>query len=246
MDRRRRGVHDLVQELLQVAGPEGPRAGQQLVHHRPERVQVRAVGELEALHLLGRHVGGAAGDALDARDVGIGNQRDAEVDDAHVAVLREHDVGGLDVAMDHAARVRVVQRLGALEHDFDGIVDAQQVVGAAVGGQRARAVHVLGDDVAVAVLLAGVVDRQDVRVLQHADQVRFRQEHLARDARAFLVAAGVHVVDLDRDVASVVRVVREIDDPGAAASDFLDDRVLADPLRGAGVGLGQRNGLGGR
>jgi len=61
--------------------------------------------------------------------------------------------------MDHTARVRIVQRLGALEHNLDGIVDAQQVVRSAVGGERARAVDVLGDDVAVAVFLAGVVDR---------------------------------------------------------------------------------------
>ena len=132
------------------------------------------------------------------------HQRDAEIDDAHVAVLREHDVRRLDVAMDHAARVRVVQRLRALVDDLDHVVDAQQIVRPAVGGQRARAVHVLGDDVAVAVLFARVVDRQNVRMLQHADHVRFGQEHLARDARAILVAAGIHVVDLDRDVAAVV------------------------------------------
>jgi len=83
-------------------------------------------------------------------------------------------------------------------------------------------------------------------VLQHADQVRLGEEHLAGDARAFLVAAGVHVVDLDRHVAPVVGVVREIDDAGAAASDFPDDYVLADPLRSVGPGLGQWNGLGGR
>ena len=32
VDRRRRGVHDLVQQLDQVAGAERPDAGQQLVH----------------------------------------------------------------------------------------------------------------------------------------------------------------------------------------------------------------------
>jgi len=32
-------------------------------------------------------------------------KRDTEIDDAHVAVLREHYVRWLDVAMDHAARM---------------------------------------------------------------------------------------------------------------------------------------------
>ena len=186
VDRRRRGVDDLVQQLDEVAGAERPDAGQQLVHHRAERIQVRVMRELEALHLLGRHVRRAAGDAFDARDLRIRDQRDAEVDDAHVGILREHDVRRLDVAMDHAARMRVVQRLGALEHDLDDVVDAQQVVGPAVRRQRARAVHVFGDDVAAAVFFARVVDGQDVRMLQHADHVRFRQEHLARDLGALV------------------------------------------------------------
>ena len=159
--------------------------------------------ELQALHLLGRHVRRRAGDAFDARDFGIGNQRDAEVDDAHVGILREHDVRRLDVAVDHAARMRVVQRLGALEHDLDHVVDAQQVVGPAVRGKRPRAVHVFGDDVAAAVFFARVVDGQDVRMLQHADHVRFREEHLAGDLGALVAGVLVHVVDLDRDVTTV-------------------------------------------
>jgi len=114
--------------------------------------------------------------------------------------------------------VSVVQRLGALEHDLDGVVDAQQVVRTAVSGQRAGPVHVLGDDVAVAVFLAGIVDGQDVRMLQHADQVRLGEKHLAGDFCALLVAAGVHVVDLDGDVAAVVRVMRQVHDTGAAAA----------------------------
>ena len=230
MDRRRRGIDDLVQEFGEAAGAERPRAGQQLVHDGAERIQVRGAGEIQALHLLGRHVAGRTGDALDARDVGVGHQGDAKIDDAHVAVLREHDVRGLDVAVNHATRVRVVQRLGALEHQLDDVVDAQQVVGAAVGGQGARAVHVLGDDVAVPILFTGVVDRQDVRVVQHAHHVRLGQEHLARDARALLVAGHVQAVDLDGHVAAVVRIVREIHGAGAAATDFVDDEVLANPF----------------
>jgi hypothetical protein len=65
-------------------------------------------------------------------------------------------------------------------HDF---VDRQQVVRPAVGRQCPRAVHVLHDDVIAAVLLAGVEDRQDVRVLQPAHHLRLVEEHLARDAQ---------------------------------------------------------------
>ncbi len=133
--------------------------------------------------------------------------------------------------MDHAARVRVVHRLDALEHDLHDIIDAQQVVGPAVRRQRARAVHVFGDDIAVAVFLAGVVDRQDIRVMQHAHHVGLGQEHLARHAGALVIPPGVHVVHLDGDVAAVVGIVRQVDRAGAAPADLVDDRVLADALR---------------
>jgi len=111
-------------------------------------------------------------DALDAREVGIVVQRDPEVDQPEVAVRRQHQVARLDIAVDHAARMRVVQRLGALEHQRQHVLDRQQVVGARVGGEGARAVDELRDDPVVAALLARVVDRHDVRVLKHPDHVR--------------------------------------------------------------------------
>ncbi len=68
-------------------------------------------------------------------------------------------------------------------------------------------------------------------MLQHAHQVGFGQEHLARDARPLLIAAGVDVVDLDGHIAPVIGVVRQVHDTRAAAADLLDDDVLADLAR---------------
>jgi hypothetical protein len=109
--------------------------------------------------------------------------------------------------MDHAARVRVMQRLGALENDLDGIVDTQKVVGTAIGRKSTRAMHVLGHDITVTVLLARIEDRQDVRVLEHPDEMRLGEKHFAGDPRPLLVRAVVAVVNLDRHVAPVVRIV---------------------------------------
>ena len=69
-------------------------------------------------------------------------------------------------------------------------------------------------------------------MLQHADHVRFGQKHLARHARAIFIVR-LEVVDLDRDVATIVRIVRKIDDAGAATTDFFDDDVLPDFFGGA-------------
>ena len=51
------------------------------------------------------------------------------VDDAHVVVERERGVARLDVAVNDAAAMRVVQAFRALEQDLDDVVDAQQLSG---------------------------------------------------------------------------------------------------------------------
>ena len=68
-------------------------------------------------------------------------------------------------------------------------------------------------------------------MLKHPDHVRFGEKHFARDALAVLIAACVDVVNLDRDIAAVIRIVRQIHDTGAAAAHLVDDHVLADFLR---------------
>ncbi len=136
--------------------------------------------------------------------------------------------------------MRVVQRLRALEDDLDHVVDAQQVVRLAVGRERARAVNVLGNDVIVAVFLARIVDRQDVRVLEAPHHLRLVEEHLARDARLLLVFLGLAVVDLYRDVAAVVRVMGKENATAGALSDLIDYVVFADTIRDASPFFGCR------
>ena len=51
----------------------------------------------------------------------LGGERDTEVGDHRLALV-EQDVFGLDVAMDQAVRVRVVQRGGDLPDEVDRLV----------------------------------------------------------------------------------------------------------------------------
>ena len=51
-------------------------------------------------------------------------ERDAEIGDQRVAALQQ-DVLRLDVAMDHAVRVRVVERVGHFAGDAHRVVDRQ-------------------------------------------------------------------------------------------------------------------------
>ena len=145
---------------------KGGSAGDHLVEHDPERVDVAAGVDGLALGLLGREVGGRAhdraglGEALARLADGPG---DAEVGHLDLAGVVDQDVAGLDVAVDHAAAVGEVQGAGHVRADGGR------------PGRRSRApwrmqrgqglpVDVLHDDEVRVLALAPVVDRHDVGV----------------------------------------------------------------------------------
>ena len=97
-------VHQPGHRLALVRQP----AGEQLVDHRPQRVEIGAAVDRLAGQLLGRHVAGRAEHQAGARSAAVGHAGDAEVHHSHrVAGGVDHDVGRLDVAVHHALAVRV-------------------------------------------------------------------------------------------------------------------------------------------
>ena len=147
---------DLVaQRLLEGARRERTGASDGRVDRRGERVDVAArVGRL-ALELLGRREAGRAehrefvvelaGDLLPAK-----HARQAEVDQlglrlAAVGLRLAHDhVARLDVLVDKAQRVDVVERARQLHEDLDDVLAGRtaQVVGQGLPGQQLlREVH---------------------------------------------------------------------------------------------------------
>ena len=91
--------------LEQRAAGEGPPAGEQLVEHDAQRVDVALHRGLAAQQLFRRHVRGRAGAARSAR-AGLGQYRQTEIGDAHLALGVEDDVGGLQIAVHDPALVR--------------------------------------------------------------------------------------------------------------------------------------------
>ena len=88
--------------------------GEQLEEHAAGGVQVGARVDRLALRLLGREVLGRADDGLGLghRRVGVGHRAgDAEVHHLDRAVVGDHDVRGLDVAVDDAVAVAVAERV---------------------------------------------------------------------------------------------------------------------------------------
>ena len=90
--------------------------------------------------------------------------REAEVGDAHATVLVEEQVGRLHVAVHDSPRVRVVERIGDVAADARGLRGAQEV--AAVEHRAQAAAFEQLDDHERLLVLAPVVDRHDVRVVQ--------------------------------------------------------------------------------
>ena len=139
--RRRLGQH-LGHDRLRGRPGERRLAGQHLVGHAAQRVDVAPGRDLALAHrLLGTHVVRRA-----ERHPGLGHpaaarlargQGDAEVGDQRLAVVQQ-DVLGLDVAVDHAVAVGVVERARHLGRDPERVVDRELLLPGQAVAERSR------------------------------------------------------------------------------------------------------------
>ncbi len=204
-----------------------------LEEHYPERVHVGVPGDrLRIADLLGRHVSGRAEHLLlaaprartcVARVDAFGLElRASPVEHEHLAVLAEHDVGRLEVAMDDAVLVRELDGLTHLDERVEEAVEREtrrhrRVARAELGEHvpERPAADALHREVGPAVGLAHLVHRHDGRVLEPGLDATLVHEALRRAADA----RGAE--DLDGDVSPDPRVAVEPDLRRAAASDGL-------------------------
>ena len=130
----------------------------------------------------------------------------------------EQDVGGLDVAVHEPDGVRGVERGADLQRD------ARDAAGrdAALAGEQALQVgpgHVAHDEVEVAALLAGRVDRDHVGMVDRRRDARLALEALAEAG----IARPLGGDQLDGDGPAERQLGRAVDDAhAAAAGDRLD------------------------
>ena len=140
--------------------------------------------------------------------------------------VEQEDVRGLDVAVDHALPMRVVERAQDLRHDPHDVGDAEALVRLEARLELAS-LDELHRDVPDAGFLAEIVDRHDVRMVEAARRLRLAAkavDHLRRVLAGELVLAD----RLQRDDALDHRVVGLVDDAHRAAADLAPDLVLAD------------------
>ncbi len=192
-------------------------ASKALVEHAAQRVDVRPGVSALVADLLRRGVVDGAGEVR--RDAGIGVSVAGEPEVGQVAVLppallRDEDVGGLDVAVDEPVRMRAGQGLRDLIAKVDGPRRLERRLACKQSGE------VLTVDVPhrypqLAVRLAGRIDRDDVRVIEGRGMLRLGQEPLP-EAR---VGGELLRDELQRDAALQPEVLGEVDDAHTSTSD---------------------------
>ena len=142
-----------------------------------------------------------------------------------MVVLAEQDVGRLDVAVDEAVAVGGVERPADLRDDVRGPLGPQAPLGA---DERAQVgpVDVAHDDEQHAVVLARVVDGEDVGVLDRGGGLGLGDEAPAE----VLVVGEDRVDDLQRDRALQPELRRAVDDAHAAAAREGLDAVIGEDV----------------
>ena len=207
-------------------GRERGLAHDHLVEHHPQRVEVGPAVEGLALGLLGREVRGRAHHRPDVGQVvaGAAGQRggDAEVGHLHLAVVADDDVAELHVAVHQPGAVGAAERVGHVRGDLRGPVGAERSGGSQHVG-HAAAHDVLHDDVVGALLLAPVVDADDVGVVEVGGGLRLPAETL-HEAR---VVGELREQDLDRHLPVERSVSGQVDVGHAAPRDAAQQLVTA-------------------
>ena len=194
-------------------------SGERFQQDQPETEHVRGGHRAGALCLLRRHVSGgthhqaAAGVHRPVPRVG-----DPEVGQEDPAVRFHEDVGRLQVAMDYAARVDVVQRVGQRDSQPRDLRWRQWSAPDDPG--QILAVDQRHHEVAPRAVAAGVQQRDEVRM---AD--RGQQPCLLGEARGEVGAVRAGLEDLDRDGAPQVEVGGLVDLGRTAQPDALTEPV---------------------
>ncbi|MEZ4296389.1 MAG: hypothetical protein R3B70_15565 [Polyangiaceae bacterium] len=225
---RRDGVaHVRARDAERVVAGEGRGAGDALVEQDPEGVEIGAVVDLAPGDLLGGHVFRRTCDVASvaeaARGAGDHLSREAEIEDAHrvVAVVAggQHDVVGLEIAVNEAAPVSRAEAPHDLRHHEDrlGARQAGSLPAQALAERLAR--EQLHRDVAVRVGpgldAAVVVDGDDVGVVDLRGEAGLAKHPLAIVGGGAVAAACLRGDDLERDEAAQGQVFGLVDDAHA-------------------------------
>ena len=219
-DRRWRRDLDLLasgDQLRDVPRFDRAPAGEHLVEHEAERVQVAARRDFLPRELFRRHVRGRSRTQEFAR-----RAREAEIGDADPAGAVEHDVRRLEVAVDDAAVVRGGEARADLARQLDRAV-LRKAADATEQRREILAVDVLHRQERVAFELADVVHAAHVGMRDLPRHADFRME-LRQPRRIAIERLGE---ELQRDRLAELQIVGPIHLAHTAPTEAPDDPVAA-------------------
>jgi hypothetical protein len=150
----------------------------------------------------------------------IGQVRQTEVSDLHLALAGKQDVAALDVAMNDAFSMRLPQSLGYLNCDVESIFDLERALADAVG--QLPAVHIRHRQVNLPVRFAEFVHRTNIRMVERRCRLRLSQK--SGPASFHLAIAECDKFQGDGPVQASVEGL--VDDAHSAFAQFFDDPVL--------------------
>ena len=231
-------VADLVDRLGGGVADEREPARRQLVEDDAQAEEVGASVEVLAQGLLGAHVGHRA-----HHDPGLGPRlrdllavekaravpvppREAEVQHLDLALRRHDRVRGLDVPVNDAPRVGLLEGGGHLRPDLDDPVHVERAARHELA--QVLSLDVLHRDEVRAVLLAHVVHVGDVRVAEGRSRARLALEALAVP----LVHGQLRGQDLHGHGAVEPRVARAVDLAHASGAEGSFDLVRPESVPG--------------
>lgn len=159
-------------------------AGERLEQHTAESEEITASIERLTRRLFRTHVRRCTDHHAHARECAgflrcRQRLRDTEIGHDGVSLVQE-DVLGLDVAMHHAMAMRVVEGVRDISADPRGRVDRQSTFLTETVAQR-LATHYRHHEVQDAIGLAGIVQRQHVRMGQARRQSNLLRETVVLD-----------------------------------------------------------------
>ena len=200
----------------------------QLIQHHTEGEHVGLGADPFAAGLLRRHVAHSAehvarggGECRHAAFLALVQLCDAEVEQFHQAVVANHDVFGLDVAMDDSCGVGHGQRLGDLPRPLDHDAAVNRLTTEC--SQRPASDELHRNELA-SLGLADVVNGDDVRVIERRGDSGF----LFEAADTVRLLREVARQQLDGRLSLQARVLHEVHHSHATGTKGLDDTVMTD------------------
>ena len=241
---RRRSVMEQAVDVLDhrpVGRIEWWLTSEKVVEQRAESPDIAAGVDRSTARLLGAHVGERAHRALGCRGHGrVAHGGDAEVDDLRRAIGADDHIAGLDVAVDHARAMCMLDRIGNLGNELDACERVESViVGPSV--ERHRVLDQLHDDewrivVVVVALVAEAlrarrINPRNVGMLEPRERLGLDAQTAARACAKSLAAN-----DLDRHPPTGKLLRRRVNRAHAAVADEFLDAASAHKLADHGRG----------